>query len=1659
MTKTEEMLRKAIKNFPRWSDIRKRPHKAKGALYLRSILDEQAGVRKELNDFIKEHFLITYAGREDQLLEKAYTLQIGKISRLEDLKLVEPELLITENAKVFMDNQDIYALYQDDNLVISTEIGDKNPNIKYNFNGYDYVGVSEKINIWNIIDEFAMFLGLERFENENNRDLFKRCFAVCLNKTSSTEEGLKNTIINAMMNINPIEPEQIKIETPDEYNIHLNDSEGETIYEILAKLNHDIFRTKKWDVDTWEHEFKKLEFIPHQWDAPIEISQDGTGQKNDLKVSISDGSAQTTDLTVSAYKVDKDEVMKYIQKKSLSQEITLGLEKFKDELAPVDVQYKIEAAEVSKIDPEKIHLTAKKKLEGSAEYNIDQLVTDSGDATVIDSGDLPPGKYKLKFLPESKYCEMNIEKIDIIGKSGTESLMKENKQFKLQNGVLKEKDILMHITALKDVKMSEGFYNSENGFVMDGDAKVATLSVDVTDMKGKYIVADVDCDPEDITTNEGHVDLENGFSVTEQGTILSETAEESTTTISVQTSYIEFSLAAAKIASKQGSCSVTIKIDGKLDTDYSGIWNKPRTYKKELGAYSDVEITIQKLGMYPVEISGIKVKKYKLTTWTETGSLIKTIFGTQLPRVNGKNTYHVQLENFGAKIPYIKSIHVGPSLSGVSYETEPFTITDERVSIKTNCNVQLLKAEKNLFILEKDNYITRKTYANGTSKKIMLMVNMDDFSDITSSSKKINTTVYLDNVVRYVTLEPGESIASIKINGTILKTTFRERLNNLLDLAPDTTVYISSISNGFIVVNNKTGKEEIRTLEKKLFPKDTEIFTYEGVPNGAKGIFVIDEAKEIKIIGNKTTGMFEYSHLILTKKEKSIAYNSEKLFQKEVFGVQVVNTFSPAIEPNKLMFYKVYSPTNSEIMFEKVSSGKTIYEDWSLGLKEYGLRVKSFIDYSNQDIYNKIDTSISEKFKVSNTIELNNTYEIGGEEQELARYIITPPDDMVVRYEEEDVQNPTIIVTEDKFNKLYYSNITSIISIIVDGSIFVDESEYNLMSREGIIVWKNNKYIGKSVTVNYSYNKPVSISFKNVESLYKLTSYNVNSYKKLQGFPIKYEDMEDGEQRIINYPETPDKIVIRCSNPLFVGKTNGNTVTAIKTTSIDKITVEPGYFYDDGQEYYMYAHEHNETIDAKRDIEYVRVTRRENEFLLHQNASNLLKNSVFKTSGTKTVCHIDKKCKKKMESLNNMIAITACESLDLWDTYAMKTAIVKGKNGNAIEFTAEDGKSAYAILEITEAYVPEGIISMYGSEDLTIKLMKEVRMEEDLPFNKSVYCEEYKRFDKKDKLFTCKFSEEPTDHRFFIMIEGSGTIDDIIISKKEYAETDVHIKNLDAIGLEVIEKNEKNTILRFPLSPSGQRYEKTQQNSDGIITMGSTVDWGLTKIYDLKEEDDYKCKIFNVVKENEVYVSKDDNGKLTLPPIYIRNYGAAKNLYIKINDVLTDSMSNFDITAMGSDTLESPRIKVGYTHKENILQISNNKISPYIYLTIEMTKGKVIKSLEVYAEYAEKTEALHITTNKAGSFYSKIYDMGADGDYTFKRFDAEVTGKVNVFMRGLRLDKKSNVWTRWYNLQIDHDGFPEAPHFFEDYRLFQFRVDMTGEDTECKINSFDIEVV
>ena len=1688
MNTVKEALLKAVKNFPSWTDIRKRNHKSTGALYLRSIIEEQIQINEEIQSYIKDHFLLTYVGREEEIMDYAYVIQIGNVD-ISMITLIDPIIEITEDARLFLRNREKYCLYQNGYLVfdINTVFTQEKINdetfynkVIYSINDYSYSDYVKIIHTWNIIDEFALFLGIERYDNEKNKSLMKRCFAVFQNKTDSSETGLKNTIINSVLNDIDLTPEEILVEKPNEINMRQNDSDGLYIYEQLAQLNKDVFRTKIWNMDTWEHNFKTIMYIPHEWNKSIQVYQDGVGQQKDLNVILNDGNKEVTDVNIYAYKLDREKVIKYVQKSNASTKLQLQLERYNDEIKPKNIQYKITASKAIKISPYSIYFTSKRKTADIEDFYLEDVITNSHEATVINNGLLSePGKYKIRFFPYNSdgYCSMEIKNADIVNSDGTvSSILSPSGVFDFKDGIFINNNVAAHINKINQTKNYTGFENGDNCIKMTENSLSSTVSIDITGMEGKYVVLDHTAPLENISTNQAYISSNGGFSLTDDKTWISKDGlEYCTLNIKLKCSYITLALAENINKDEQGSIGIEVYVNGLKQNDLSKTWTKANVLTLNNDKMADVEIKIERYGMYPVEIKDIYVNRYEVETTLDSGSLMKSSFGWRIPKVSkNTNILRVRMTNYGTTIPQLNYIHIGSCLKNASYTTKEFE-SDGKTSLRinSNCRVQLLKSNGKTNELIKDYYDTHNSYYNSTSRDILMEIDVTLFDSITDSSIPINITADNGRRVNYISLHPGNDLSTIKITGIINKTLSRENLYNLFSMTSDQDMYISKNAGGFILYDNIKHDEKIVRISGKLYKKEADVFFFEGLPQNTVGYFISDQFKGNFSKTNSINSTFEEVFIVPENEDEYIAYNDTPMISAHRENIKLVNTFSPSIDFNELMFYRIEESINSkiDINFEKENKKK---EKWSLGIKPYGLVIDLDIDYSNSELYGKENITLNQTFMLSNTIDLETKYVINGTKQELARFIITPPDELSVQYKNsDDVAEYNIIIEEDGFNKLYYSNISAILHIeLEDSGEIIPQSYYSLLSKEGILIWNNTtlsekSIIGKSISIVYKYKIPYALAYDDISYLYKQIDYNIDAFYLMNGFPKRYRNININEPIKLDFEEEPSKILMKCidsdgaDNPNFKAVYLDGSLKVIKTTSLNSLAVHSGYYYDDEKEYYFFANNYIDEIKNANRVRFIEVTAYGTTLYLEKAASNFVKNSYFESKRKNITCNI--KCSNENKNLTdtfNMNTITACDSFGLWRVFDMDVDIVTGINEKALKFTSHSDTS-YAVMNITNAVIPNSIITLYADTDLKLYLMKETLADKD-SMNSSIFCERYisfERYGHNNNYAYIKIPKEIEHVRYYMVLTGTGVIDDII--SKPYIEGEEHIywhqKNIDLVGLKVEEVYPINYKLKCSFDADSNYIEGLEIQKDNSIITGTSINWGVTKIYDIKEDYD-KCILKNVLKRNEAFYGISNNGAVKTPSIYIPNSSSINRLFIKINAVDLIPFKNLPTIIYGSNNDNDNFSIIQEIDDSNLIILKNSQIKSYLQILVEIVEGKVIDSIEIYAEYIETSSPTVVTNINEGTLITKVYDMGKEANYSLMSIEGDIKGDISFYVRGLKTDNGRYVWTNWYNIIFDENNNVIRPHEFEGYEMFQYKINIKNSSSYCLIKNFLMEV-
>lgn len=1664
MLKYEKELGKMKQHFPSWTDIRKRVDSSIGGAILHSYAKEVDDINIAIDNYKKDFFLLNYIGKEDTIPAFFYVAFVGTHDNI-----TVDGINITTDAVQFYSNLDTMALYQDACIILDGSLLPGKNYITYLIdNTYTYKVKLSYQHVWNVFDEFALFAGIKRYDNEKNSDLSARTLSVFKNVANSSECGLKNAIKNALINIDPVLNGEIIIERPNQDNMELHDDEYKTVYERMIQYNRDLFRAKKWDTSLWQHPFKKLEYVSHEWNKIPEVYQDGIGANESLKVDyIKNINAEDyTSVTASAYIKSEKAIQDFIRNNNIETSIQLDLTKYSNEIIPKTLEYKITSSEVVKIDPDTIFINAMRQSTGESSYYISDLFQSSDGVTKIDRNILTKGKkYELNFTAKSPYGQMNIYKCDLAYDGKTMDLRIPKDAYEMKNNVLVNKTVLAHITSTSDLKSYDNIKNVDDGITMDSAAQTSTVAIDITGMGNHLFNYKATCAEVNITDNAAFV-VSSGFELINPRMLMAKGIDSfSNIIINMNCNSYSFDLGEGIDALHQGSINVTTIVNGNSTRQ---VYTSAQTIAASFDDLTQVKIVIQKNGQNSVMIKNIKAARYKITKRLQYGNIISNPMYTLLPAFSGSNTLYLDIEAYSSISPVINYIHVGNSLIAAQYSVEidaAAFVRDASIEIDSTCNVSLYELTGTKKILINKDYCTSPIYKNETNSSAYIVLNLSDFTKIENSSPEIHHK-YLGSDRSYIILAPGESIERIVVRGNSLKTVESRRLSFYVadNQSAGKEVYISKAENSFIIKNVSTGQTKLVPLKRDRLSSHADSFKIIGIPDKTNTVFIIDSANSIELIANQTVDNFEQLCFVPQEATEYIAYNTVVMLAAKKTEVEIVNTFSPVVNLNKMMFYRIFpiqskNDNTATALFEKDdNAGSIYYENWSLGINKKGITVTSSLDFNNSKTYELTISQLYNKYIVSSEIAIEDGYQIDDIYHELAEYIIQTPDGIEINYEDK-IYEEELIAEADGFNKLTYSN-SQILSVSCNG-ILVNVKKYSTLEQEGIIVWNDNDFVGQTVFIRYTTKKPISLSYVDNDILYKVVKYNVNAYEFIG--TNTFLDVRNGESIGLSFPKNPDKVITKCSNSSFqaIMQQGNKTLTVLQLETTNKLAARSGYIYDGGLEYYHFNDRYVDGIDRMGNVELDNVSKLINQLLFRMRSKNYMPNSNMNTSILAPLCNIDFR-NKAFEDISEFNSFTACESLHKWHKFNMDISLATGLNGYGIKCESKDNNNiGYMLLDVTTFMKKGNIISVWTSDTIQAGMATELQ-QDGMIFTKSIAINEedvklfkgYKAF----QYHIVDYNIRP-ETRYYIIITGNGTIDDIV-SKPYLTLKDMeasHTKNIDKLGLKIEEDLKKDYIYKIPFDGTGAQYNDLEMSSiNQEITTSMNVGWGLTKIGSFDFDD---CQILNADLKKDCIVAEGD-ATISTSYIYSRSTSSTEKILIKVNDYFIGAMKGFQIDVFTCAQIDGDYIKVASKSNANLIEVPRSQTNNYVKVEISMKKSQVINSIEIYAKYIERADkVLSVSQKDTGELLSRIYDMGATVNSKLSNiiFSSNLPENVEFYIRGCREDKENYVFTKWYKYNSAKKEI--APIIFNEYRLLQFMAKIKDKNTVLTIKQFEMTVI
>jgi hypothetical protein len=1669
----EDILDKMKIHFPRWMDIRRKIKTSTGGLYLSSIAENIADIQSAINDYKKDFFIDNYFGKEDSVIAFLYKVPIGTLDSIKSLTLILPEYTLTTDQDVFYNN-DNYAYYEDGFLYFKNN-EDK---IIYSIDNYKYEGTAEKIHVWNIFDEFAIFLGLKRFQWETNKELLNRILAFAKFKSNSSDDGLKNAILANLVNIAPeLKKEDILIERPTAENLVKYYDQYETILDHLMEVNRDVYKEKVWDVDTWNFAIKSVDFIPHAWDILLTEYVNGVGFDDDLKVEIVDNTL-TTNVTIYFYKKQIEMINDYIKNNNVRKSFKFDLKKYNENINTKNVKYRITASDAKKINTNNISFKAVEERIGAFDVNIQDVIVPSydtsniivNDYSVLDSA----YNYTIDFIPENNIGDFEIKYC----KQGDTNLLNSSYPgFEANGEGLVSTVSKKYVSDLFQLSSYNNIIKTLNGFEISDLSKESMLSVDVSGCAGKSIFYDYDYE-------ETILDLSN-FSKTNcyilNNSIVSDTVDGS-------------KISSINLTANTFSCRIegpyTIKytIEGESEVTLSNENNNVYDFvidKNDKPRSINISIEFLKPDG---KLKNTKYSKYDFNIYTSDKTLTSSGGVTYLPNVDS-NILNVKMKSYAGFSPVLKYIYVGNKLTaengyyGIEFNTDHGTKLNASFE---NCRLQLKKFDKSGSLI--DTIYDYKPYIEYTAREdVKVELNLSDYIvDSTTVSYGAITEDDMNPIAKkfILTIPKGRALISFVVNGKSNKAIVNDTLTNIIQRKginyPDYDFYITKNDSSIIAKNKKDlSLQYIKVYKEDLFSRlSNTTVNIECSDNNVIPKFIQEGNMAVYSSSNNS----DYLYIAFEPTQSNIytAINEYNLVLPYAKDIMIVNTFNNNYNINSTssMFYIIESLNDDFNVRFQTNKVFELCDVKALDNTLISIKTKDIttMEYNFNTITAYSDLLLGSSVSIPEYLTIDT-----GNSVDIRKFVLSM--DYTINYfnKYSDTDNyldyifsETITINDSKINKLNYSNVNEIESITCNGSKLKENLDYSLLKTEGIILWLNNTLKSSNeILITYNINVPKSFNI-DLDDLYEQIQYPINSMELASTAYITGAKAND----IINLNsyddyKTSDLVSFNFDEPGFTSKLDDGYLTLINDTPLNSIAVKTGYYYIDGREYYLLANDKYDNINKIDSVNYHNVTKDNNSLILKQKSENFIANSTFDLDTSGEIFEL--KCNEKdIEGISDLNQITVCDSFNYWNSFSSNLSIVKGYNGQGLKFTSLYNTAGYCYLplskfiEVNKNYV----LSFYLTGDAKAYLGKEKNInDENIEFDYQSLIEIVSSIELSglvDNIYEKAFTNNDGDN-YYLILTGSGIIDDILLIEDTKYNIYNHTRNIDLLNLDVTENIYTNYSTRlFVTDRDSSIMDGTEINEDNYIINSSYIHWGYTNIKTINSYNDFNnCILDNVdlVQFDNKCIIKtgSKSGSITSVPIYVGNKNIIKSLLFKVNNVMFDQMKNFKISLLTSNNQNSGYKQV-LVSNENINAIDGTKLSSYIKLMVELPPNKVINNIEVFIEYLSNENyapsEMEVTN---GNYTSKVLDAQFNERYLVKSLDIEDYNlSLSNYIFQVRASKENDeetVWTTWKTIEVDENKNITNRTVFDGYRYFQFRVLLKGENASIKIDHIDLEVI
>ena len=1687
------MIKRAIEFFPIWSDIRKRGTKSIGGMVVNSALEETLELEKAIQAYKDFYFLDKYQDKEEEVIAYVYAANVGTLEDLDNTSIIynDQEYFITLDIDEFYSNETL-AYYENGLIYIQEALYNKNNinSIILSIDDYKYTYTLERKHVWNIFDEFACFVGLERHTNESNTSLKERILFSTKNLGSNTEEGLKNAIMSELIGMFPeMQSEEIEITKLTPESLTKPYKEFNSLLDMLSSINRDVLKDKRWDLDKWSYDFKSIAFLDNVWDDVIETYQNGIGHGDDLKVVIADNDT-TTDADIVLYNKSIVKLDKYVADKHIKKNINFKLKRYENILNPIKAKYAIKASEAIDITHENIELSVFENNEKKESRKIEEIYKIGKGVTSVDNSKITDDKpYRLEFYSDSNFDGMKISKAKVIYKHKTtgeiiesRNLLKAAPGFSYNaSGELVNTSIKKTVKSVNHFNQYENLADSKSGIVLASNRNEGKAVLNVSGLGLNLVNIDIENQLADIPKS---LIKYNQFCFWREDELVFryDTNKERKFEIETEANIISFKLL-------EGDADVFIEIDGV--TEYfkiSGNRNVEIFSESSKLSPKKMKVTVISNSVVTTKFSDFKYCCHTVDLKLQYGALIKDSEGYRLPNF-AVNSLIVSMSSKTSSSPVLKSIYIGADIRQLRYKTEVIESrpnTNRIIEIKSNCLADLLHVDVvGNTVSKTENYVPATSY-KAVQDDAWIRLNTDEYESI----KEITTSVGAIHVIEEsgklyynISLKMGQTVNSVIIDGVKnvpAKTiTLEKMIQSYIPHFDKETdrIYACKLCKGLLVADNDPDnpKLTIVNIKSNIFTGiNASYYKFTKLPN-TLGIVFNNDTSEIH--SSETNLPFNSISFMPGGTKVYQAINEANIYTGEVRGIKILNNFSPILNSSALMYYQV-EPFESNVKYE-VKFSSTIESDnsfddllnWSVGLKD--IAIKTPIDLSNTENYEISELEVTDEVLLSRHIELQKSYKIGDNREVFTnRYMIIPESGTVLYERYSDNQNQSLIVQEeiimeeDGFTKLAYSNIDEMLYTgfsPYSGSNELLVKDFELLKDEGIILWTNKDYINASrkVYLRYTIKNPIAILLDE-DLLYKAIGYNVDAYDEVGRFKIA--GVDDGYRfdlrQIDNYQDV-DMVYTICSSPAFQADGFNDILTFKKTVNRDTILVRTGYYYINGREYYLFPSKDEIVLDEEKYIDMENVELSGEEITLFKRTDNYVRNSEMLFRGMNELYNFDAS-KSQVKGVSAINSITACDSFNSWNVFGTKMVLKDGLNQLGISFMPEI-PNGYAYIELTD-YLEKGdnYLSFWAEKSLEVFIGEEKKYL-GLNFPDSISIKIGQEIPYRDDEIRTITIKQDDNKKYYLIVKGQGTIDDIILSN-DISSISAHTKNIDLLGLSINEGFKQGQKHRVFLNSNKDAINKgAALTKNGYVKTASNMYWGISplKSYDSKE-DFATCSTENIHFENSYVRTGRTEGYIETAPIYLDNPMTIKRVIIKANEIGFDDMRGFKIQILSSNTREGVYMPIN-TFNDNYGYVYGDALLKYIKIKVTMPDNKFLNNLNIYAEYkSTEANAPKVLMPSSGELITKIYDAQYSTDYRIREIsiaDISNINDVEIQVRASKEDYSADVWHPWQTLELKHNLTLKNELKFYGTRFFQIKVLLKTSNAFIKINNIDIEVM